>query len=109
MMVARVNLGRLGRLLRASLRRRNGAGSLRRWTQSGIIAAPTRRSRILAAQNVELRLQVRSDFALKAQPRGTEFLDAETGRQKSSPKCVTPAETKIREVSGRKSPWKRPI
>jgi hypothetical protein len=40
------------------------------------------------AQKPELRLLVRSDFALKARPPGTEFLDAETGRQKSPLKCA---------------------
>ena len=40
---------------------------------------------------------------------GTEFLDAETGRQKPPLNARTSAETKIRELSGRKSPQKRPI
>jgi hypothetical protein len=31
---------------------------------------------------------VRSNFALKTRPPGTEFLDAETQRQKSQPKSV---------------------
>src|SRR6266404_5401286 len=35
-----------------------------------------------------IRLQLRSDFALSQRLPGTEFLDAETGRQKPSPKCV---------------------
>src|SRR5204863_3495167 len=56
---------------------------------------------IMGASAVGLRAQAR--------PPGTEFLDAETGRQKSSPKCPTATETKIRELSGRKSPQKRPI
>src|SRR6266404_593845 len=47
--------------------------------------------------------------ALKAQPPGTEFLDAETGRQNSCQNARTPGETKIREMSGRKSRQKRPI
>jgi hypothetical protein len=34
-------------------------------------------------------VQVRSNFALKARPPGTEFLDAETGRPKSAQKCAS--------------------
>src|SRR5258705_3894297 len=45
----------------------------------------------------------------QARPPGTEFLDAETGRQKSSTNARTPTETKIQELSTRKSAQKRPI
>jgi hypothetical protein len=46
------------------------------------------RSRITAAQNIRITGAVRSNFALKIRSPGTEFLDAETGRQKSQPKSV---------------------
>src|SRR5882724_10908624 len=52
---------------------------------------------------------VRSSFALKARLLGTEFLDAETGRQKSSRKGAHDCRDKVREASGRKSPQKRPF
>jgi hypothetical protein len=67
-------------------------------TQSGIGCSPGRRlpqSRITAAPvqdpnysgpKVGIAGAVRSNFALKARLLGTEFLDAETGRQKSSRK-----------------------
>src|SRR6266446_8750505 len=71
-------------------------------TQSGIATAPD--SRIPDCGSAKPRLR-----ALKAQPPGTEFLDAETGRQNSRQNARTPGETKIREMSGRKSPQKRPI
>jgi hypothetical protein len=45
----------------------------------------------------------------QARPPGTEFLDAETGRQKSPPKCANAHGDQNPEVSGRKSPQKRPI
>src|ERR1035437_4096321 len=46
---------------------------------------------------------VRSNFALKARLSGTEFLDAETGRQKSLPKRVSalPKPTTIAELCAR--------
>src|SRR6266481_9539993 len=71
-------------------------------TQSGIATAPD--SRIPDCGSAKPRLR-----ALKAKPPGTEFLDAETGRQNSRQNARTPGETKIREMSGRKSPQKRPI
>src|SRR6267154_722441 len=71
-------------------------------TQSGIATAPD--SRIPDCGSAKPRIR-----ALKAQPPGTEFLDAETGRQNSRQNARTPGETKIREMSGRKSPQKRPI
>src|ERR1700688_2983945 len=46
------------------------------------------RSRITAAQNIRITGAVRSNFALKTRSPGTEFLDAETQRQKSQPKSV---------------------
>src|SRR6266481_4041607 len=71
-------------------------------TQSGIATAPD--SRIPDCGSAKPRLR-----ALKAKPPGTEFLDAETGRQNSRQIALAPGETKIREMSGRKSPQKRPI
>src|SRR6266404_4751967 len=71
-------------------------------TQSGIATAPD--SRIPDCGSAKPRLR-----RLKAQPPGTEFLDAETGRQNSRQIALAPGETKIREMSGRKSPQKRPI
>ncbi len=47
-------------------------------------------------------------FCARTRPPGTEFLDAETGRQKSSTNARTPTETKIQELSTRKSAQKRP-
>ena len=46
---------------------------------------------------------MRSNFALKARLSGTEFLDAETGRQKSLPKRVSalPKPTTIAELCAR--------
>src|SRR5258705_4346421 len=52
---------------------------------------------------------VRCNFVLKARLPGTEFLDAETERQNRHSNARTSAETKIQEVSGRKSPQKCPI
>jgi hypothetical protein len=43
------------------------------------------------------------------QPPGTEFLDAETKRQKSSFKRANACRDKIRKLNGRKSRQKRPI
>src|SRR6266849_10650479 len=76
--------------------------------QSRITAAPVQDPNF-SGPKVGVAGAVRSNFALKARLLGTEFLDAETGRQKSSRKGRTPAETKVREASGRKSPQKRPI
>jgi hypothetical protein len=45
-------------------------------------------------------VQARSNFALNPGRPGTEFFDAETGRQKSPPSAQTPPETKIQEVGG---------
>jgi hypothetical protein len=56
----------------------------------------------------KLRMQVRSDFALKPDRQEKDFLDAETGRQKSPLKRRTLTETKIRELSGPKSPQEPP-
>ena len=49
----------------------------------------SRRGRTHAkAQKPDLRAHVQSNFAARGWPPGTEFLDAETARQKSSPKCA---------------------
>src|SRR6266849_4977294 len=76
--------------------------------QSRITAAPVEDPNC-SGPKVGIASAVRSDFALKAPLLGTEFLDAETKRQNHHEKGRTPAETKVREVSGRKSPQKRPI
>src|SRR6478672_7891058 len=49
-------------------------------TQSGITAAP--------AHDPEFRVQNAVELRAQARPPGTEFLDAETGRQKPPPKCA---------------------
>ena len=54
-------------------------------TKSGIVAA---RSRITVTQRPELWLQMRPEFAPWGLPPGTDFLDAETGRQKPELKCA---------------------
>ena len=82
--------GRLPAALASSgsaIRRLNGAGSLRR--------SASNRNSCSAAKDLELQQRKRPIYGacavgLHAQgwPPGTEFLDAETGRQKSPPKCV---------------------
>ena len=52
---------------------------------------------------------VRSNFALKARRPGTEFLDAETGHQKSSRKSVNTCRDQSSGIGRPKSPQKRPI
>src|ERR1700730_12563291 len=56
-------------------------------TQSGIAAAPAREPEL---RHRKTRNTASTAFGLRAQPRprGTEFLDAETGRQKPPPKCA---------------------
>ena len=49
----------------------------------------SRRGRTHAkAQKPDLRAHVQSNFGARGWPPGTEFLDAETARQKSLPKCA---------------------
>jgi hypothetical protein len=55
--------------------------------QSRITAAPVQDPNY-SGPKVGIAGAVRSDFALKARLSGTEFLDAETGRQKSSRKSA---------------------
>src|SRR5882672_12160493 len=62
-----------------------GAAVRRTWPQSRITAAPVR-DPIYSGPKVGIASAVRSNFALKARLLGTESLDAETGRQKSSRK-----------------------
>src|SRR5258707_2976965 len=66
------------------------------------------RSRISAVQTRNAAATA-PGLRAQARPAGTEFLDAETGRQKSSTNARTPTETKIQELSTRKSAQKRPI
>src|SRR5438128_2096138 len=56
-------------------------------TQSRITAAPVQDPNY-SGPKVGIAGAVRSNFALKARLPGTEFLDAETGRPKSSRKSV---------------------
>src|SRR6267143_974138 len=76
--------------------------------QSRITAAPVQDPNY-SGSKVGIAGAVRSNFALKARLLGTEFLDAETGRQKSSRKRANACRDKVREASGRKSPQKRPF
>src|SRR6266403_5162461 len=62
-----------------------GAAVRRTWPQSRITAAPVRDPNY-SGPKVGIASAVRSNFALKARLLGTESLDAETGRQKSSRK-----------------------
>src|SRR5258708_5189302 len=78
------------------------SGSIR----SNCSAGP--RSRISAVQTRNAAATA-PGLRAQARPPGTEFLDAETGRQKSSTNARTPTETKIQELSTRKSAQKRPI
>src|SRR5712672_2755671 len=91
-----------------SPRRDQRAGSLRRSgsIRSNCSAGP--RSRISAVQTRNAAATA-PGLRAQARPPGTEFLDAETGRQKSSTNARTPTETKIQELSTRKSAQKRPI
>src|SRR5258705_4132691 len=77
-------------------------------SQSRITAAPVQDPNY-SGPIVGIAGAVRSNFALKARLLGTEFLDAETGRQKSSRKRANACRDKVREANGRKSPQKRPI
>src|SRR5258707_6120234 len=92
----------------SAIRRLSGAGSLRRSgsIRSNCSAGP--RSRISAVQTRNAAATA-PGLRAQARPPGTEFLDAETGRQKSSTNARTPTETKIQELSTRKSAQKRPI
>ena len=85
----------------SAIRRLSGAGSLRRSgsIRSNCSAGP--RSRISAVQTRNAAATAPGLLA-QARPPGTEFLDAETGRQKSSTNARTPTETKIQELSTRK-------
>src|SRR5216684_4290295 len=64
-----------------------GAAVRRTRPQSRITAAPVQDPNF-SGPKVGIAGAVRSNFALKARLLGTEFLDAETGRQKSSRKSV---------------------
>src|SRR6267143_111840 len=66
-----------------------GAAVRRTWPQSRITAAPVRDPNY-SGPKVGIASAVRSNFALKARLLGTESLDAETGRQKSSRKRANP-------------------
>src|SRR5450432_2938580 len=76
--------------------------------QSRIAAAPVQDPNF-SGPKVGVAGAVRCNLAFIARLPGTEFLDAETGRQKSSRKSVNACRDRVPEVSGRKSPQKRPI
>jgi hypothetical protein len=56
-----------------------------------------------------IRLQLRSDFALNHDRRERNFWMQRRSAKNRDSNARTPAETKIREMSGRKSPQKRSI
>src|SRR5260370_13640881 len=76
--------------------------------QSGLAAAPLQDPNYGSAKP-GIRRQRRSDFALKSGRRERNFWMRRQGAKNSRQNARTPAETKIREVRGRKSPQKRPI
>src|SRR5260370_30307597 len=76
--------------------------------QSGLAAAPLQDPNYGSAKP-GIRRQRRSDFALKSGRRERNFYMRRQGAKNSRQNARTPAETKIREVRGRKSPQKRPI
>ena len=93
----------------SAIRRLNGAGNLRRSDSIRNRLQPRPKVPNYGGPKVGITGAVRSNFVLKARLPGTEFLDAETERKKWPPNARTPTETKIQEVSGRKSRQKRPI
>src|SRR5258705_3859698 len=76
-------------------------------TQSGLAAAPLQDPNYGSAKP-GIRRQRRSDFALKSGRRERNFWMRRQGAKNSRQNARTPAETKIREVRGRKSPQKGP-
>ena len=66
----------------------NGAGSLRHSDSIRNSSNTGPESRNMVAQKSELRPQIRSGPCGQGRQPGTEFLDAETGRQKPQPKCA---------------------
>jgi hypothetical protein len=75
-------------------------------TQSGRATAP---ARIPAAPRLKYGFNRGSNYALDLGAPGTEFLDAEKRHQNPNSNARAPAETKIRKMSGRKSPQKVPV
>src|ERR1700680_4572557 len=73
------------------------------------VRAPGPRSRITAAQKLGIRLQPRSDFALQHGRRERNFWMQRRSARNRHSTARMPAETKIREMRGRKSPQKRTI
>jgi len=66
-------------------------------------------SRITVAQKSEWRLQVRPESAPEPRRRERDFWTQRRNAKNGHSNELTPAETKSRELSGRKSPQKRPI
>jgi hypothetical protein len=62
-----------------------GAGKVGYGNDRGVVAPTVVESKLIRPMEL---LLMRSNFALKTRSPGTEFLDAETGRQKSRPKSV---------------------
>src|SRR5882672_9575405 len=76
--------------------------------QSRITAAPVQDPNY-SAQKSELRVQCGPTSRSKPGCRERNFWMQRQGAKNHREKARTPAETKVREVSGRKSPQKRPI
>src|SRR5258706_12327923 len=73
------------------------------------IPKQNRRSRITWARKSELRRQRRPEFAPEPGRRERNFWMRRQGDKNRHQNARTPTETKIRELSGRESPQKRPI
>src|SRR5258707_4692121 len=73
----------------SAIRRLNGAGNLRRSDSIRNRLQPRPKVPNYGGPKVGIAGAVRSNFVLKARLPGTEFLDAETGRQKPPPKRVS--------------------
>ena len=64
--------------------------------QSGIAAAPAQISNYVGSKIASAATNA-AGVRGRARPPGTEFFEAETGRQKPTPKCANCPETKIRK------------
>ena len=91
------------------IRRPNGADNLRRSDSIRNNCRSDQRSLNYRGAKRGIAAASAAGFCARTRPPGTEFLDAETGPQISPPKWVSARRDKIREMSGRKSPQKRPI
>src|SRR4029077_14925496 len=91
------------------IRRPNGADNFRRSDSIRNNCRADQRSLNYRGAKRGITAASAAGFRARTRPPGTEFLDAETGPQISSPKCVSAHRDKNPEMSGRKSPQKRPI